>query len=134
MFSKPTVMFTDIEAWAVGYLDTALTASSEPYADGAEVSNRTPDEMPARMVTVRDDGGPRSAVTKVASLAVNVWAETEEDASDLIRLVVALLESATADGPIVGHQATSGPARVPEESGVPHWFASVDLVHRGASF
>lgn len=133
MFSKPAVIFTDVEAWAVGYLAAALTASSEPYTDGAEVSNRTPDEMPARMVTVRDDGGSRLTVTKVASLAVNVWALTEEDASDLMRLVVALLESATGVGAIVGHESTSGPARVPEESGAPHWFASVDLHHRGVS-
>lgn len=132
MFSKPTVIFADVEAWAVGYLDAELTASAEPYAD-ATVSNRAPKRLPARMVTVRDDGGPRSSVTKVASLAVNVWAQTEEDASDLMRLVVALLESATAEGPIVGHESTSGPSRVPEESGVPHWFASVDLVHRGTS-
>lgn len=133
MFSKPAVIFTDVEAWAVGYLQAALDASSEPYAEDVAVSNRTPKRMPARMVTVRDDGGPRSAVTKVASLAVNVWAQSEEDASDLMRLVVALLESATANGPIVGHESTSGPARVPEESGDPHWFGSVNLVHRGAS-
>lgn len=133
MFSKPAVIFTDVEAWAVDYLDTALTASSEPFADGAVVSNRTPDTLPARMVTVRDDGGPRAAVTKVASLAVNVWAQSEEDASDLMRLVVALLESAASDGPIVGHDTTSGPARVPEEGAALHWFASVDLMHRGVS-
>lgn len=133
MFAKPAVVFTDVEAWAVGYLQDALDDSDETFAEDVVVDHVAPETIPARLVTVRDDGGPRFAVTKASSLAVNVWAATEEDASDLIRLVVALLESATGNGPVVGHDATAGPARVVEESGTPHWFASVDLVHRGVS-
>lgn len=134
MFAKPAVVFTDLEAWAVGYLATALAARAESFTEDVTVSNRVPDVIPARLVTVRDDGGSRSAtVTKSSALGVNVWASSEEDASDLARMVVALLENAGGDAPVVGHSGTSGPVRVPEESGTPHWFASVDLVHRGAS-
>lgn len=132
MFAKPAVIFSDVEAWAVEFLDDALTASSEDFAEGVTVSNRAPSPLPARLVTVRDDGGQRFEVTKVAALVVNMWAATEEDASDLARLVVSLLEQAPGDGPIVGHDATLGPARVPEESETPHWFATVDLIHRGS--
>jgi len=133
MFAKPDVVFADLEAWAVTYLVAQLAARAEPFTSGVVVDHITPAPIPARLVTVRDDGGPRGAVTKTSSLAVNVWAATEADASDLVRMVVALLERAVATGPVVGHVSTSGPARVPEESGTPHWFASVDLVHRGTS-
>jgi len=133
MFAKPDVVFTDLEAWAVTYLGAQLAARAEPFTNGVTVDHVTPVPLPARLVTVRDDGGPRGAVTKTSSLAVNVWAATEEDASDLVRMVVALLERSAASGRVVGHVSTAGPARVPEESGTPHWFASVDLVHRGTS-
>lgn len=123
-FSKPAVVFTDVEAWAIAYLAADLAAT---------VSNRTPETFTGELVTVRDDGGPRDAVTKTSSIAVSVWANTEEDASDLVRRVVALLESSAGDGPIVAHASTFGPSRVPEESGTPHWFATVDLVHRGVA-
>jgi hypothetical protein len=123
-FSKPAVIFTDVEAWAITYLATDLAAT---------VSNRTPETIDDELVTVRDDGGPRSEVTKTSSLAVNAWAPTEEAASDLVRMAVALLESSPGSGPIVAHASTFGPSRVPEESGRPHWFATVDLVHRGVA-
>lgn len=132
MFAKPSVVLPDVEAWAVTYLTAALAARVESYAD-ATVSNKVPDETPARLVTVRDDGGPRGEVTRSAAVAVNVWCDTEADASDLARLVVALLEQAPGNGPVVGWSSTAGPTRVPEESGRPHWFATVDLVVRGSA-
>jgi len=134
VFAKPAVVFTDLEAWAVTYLVAALAARAESYASGVTVSNRVPEALPARLVTVRDDGGPRSpTVTKTSSLGVNVWASSAADATDLARLVVALLEQSAGSGPVKGSTATSGPYRVPEQSGTPHWYASVDLVHRGTS-
>lgn len=133
MFNKPAVVFPDVEEWAVTYLTDALGDVDEDYAT-ADVANLAPDTLPVRLVTVRDDGGPRSAhVTKDCSLAVNVWADDEAEASALVRLVVALLEQAPGGAPIVAHVGTSGPVRVPEPSIKPHWFATVDLSVRGAS-
>lgn len=133
MFAKPAVVFTDLEGWAVTYLGTALAARAEDFAEDVTVDHIAPEAITGRLVTVRDDGGQRAEVTKTSSLAVNVWAATQEDASDLVRLVVALLEASPGAGPVVGHASTSGPTRVPEKSEAPHWFASVDLVHRGSS-
>jgi hypothetical protein len=134
VFSKPAVVFTDVEAWAVEYLSDALALIEDDFAADVTVTNVAPETIPARLVTVRDDSGPRSEhVTKTSSMAVNVWAASDEDASDLARLVVALLESSAGSGAVVGHESTFGPSRVPEPSGQPHWFATVDLIHRGVS-
>jgi hypothetical protein len=131
MFAKPPVVFPNVEAWAVAYLTASLGARVEDYADA------TVDIVPradvARMVTVRDDGGPRGDVTRTAAVAVNAWADADADAADLVLLVVALLERAPGNGPIVGYVSTAGPTRVPEESGRPHWFATVDLTVRGSA-
>jgi hypothetical protein len=130
MFAKPPVVFPNVEAWAVAYLTASLGARDEDYADA------TVDIVPssaARIVTVRDDGGPRGDVTRSAAVAVNVWADTDADAADLVLLAVALLEQSPGNGPIVGYVSTAGPTRVPEESGRPHWFATVDLTVRGSA-
>jgi hypothetical protein len=133
-FSKPPVLFPDVKAWAVGYLTGALAGRPEPVASGVAVRTVVPATMPARLVTVRDDGGPRSSdVTKVASLGVNVWAATAADASDLSALVAALFEAAPGDGPVVAHEGASGPFEVAEDTGKPHWYLSVDLRIRGTA-
>lgn len=133
MLNKPPVIFPDAEAWAIGYLKPALAARTEPFASGVTVTNKAPKTMPARLVTVRDDGGPRlDDVRKVASIGVNVWAASMADVSDLARLVAALLEAAPGSGPVVAHLSTSGPYPVAEEaSEKPHRYLSVDLSVRG---
>lgn len=133
MFTRPAVIFPDVEEWAVDYLTAALADREESVAEGVTVDNRVPETMPARLVTVRDDGGPRGQVTRISSIGVNVWAASPADCSDLIRLVVALLEQAPGDDAIVGHDSTSGPLRFAEESTKPHCYASVDLVVRGSA-
>lgn len=133
MLAKPAVVFPDAVAWAVGYLRDALEARPEAVASGVEVAATAPDPIPTRLITLRDDGGPRGAtVTKTNSLALNVWAASEEDAADLMALAVALLEAAPGDGPVVGHAGTSGPFPIPDAD-KPHRYASVDLLFRGVS-
>lgn len=136
MFARPPLRFPDVEAWAVAYLVAALAARpvGETYADNVTVTAYWPDQsMPGRLVVVRDDGGPRvSAVTKLCSLAVNVWAETEEVATDLTLLVAGLLEQAPGNGSVVRHDGATGPARVEESSEKPHRYLTADLVVRGA--
>jgi hypothetical protein len=52
-------------------------------------------------VVVRDDGGQwLGDVRSVARLGVQVWAESQERATDLARLVVALLGGSEGDGPV----------------------------------
>lgn len=133
MLTKPAVVFPDVEAWAITYLKAALTARAESYAGSVTVVRKAPATMPARLITVRDDGGPRlDDVRKVASVGVNVWAATAADCSDLARMVAALLESAPGDGPVVAHLSTSGPFPIADEaSEKPHRYLSVDLSVRG---
>ena len=135
MLGHPAVVFPDGEAWAISYLKAALLARpvGETFADDVTVSNKVPATMPARMVTIRDDGGPRQAVTKTVSFGVNIWAASDADCSALSRLVVALFESSPGNGPVVAHNSTSGPYRVIEESLKPHRYASVDLRVRGGA-
>lgn len=132
-WSTPAVIFPDVKAWATAYVRAALAARTESFASDVTVMGRVPDPRPARLVTIRDDGGPRSAVTKTVSLGVNVWAATEKDCGDLAALVVAILEASAGVGAVVAHTSTFGPAEVAESSGQPHRYASVDLVVRGTA-
>lgn len=132
--ARPPLIFPDVEAWAVAYLAGELAGRPEAYASGVTVTATWPEGViPARLVSVRDDGGPRlDPVTKVAGLGVNVWAATQEDAADLALLVAGLLEGASGVGPVVRHDGGTGPVRVVEESGRPHRYLTADLVVRGA--
>lgn len=132
MIQRPPVVFPSLKAWAVGYLDTWLSLRPESYASGVTVRTKVPSTMPARMVQIADDGGPRGdAVTKVSSVRVNVWAETDTDAEDLALLIAAAFEESPGDGPVVAHLGSFGPYEVPEQSGKPHYLLSVDLGVRG---
>lgn len=128
---RPSILWPDVEAWAVGYLESALSARPEPYAAGVLVSRSVPGTMPPRLVTVRDDGGGRGDVTRSSGLGVNVWAATDGDCSDLARLVCALLEAAAGSGPVKACTGSYGPYPVPEASGKPRRYLSVDLIVTG---
>lgn len=134
MFAAPAVLFPDTKSWAISYLSSALAARPEAVASGVTVAGKVPATMPARLVTIRDDGGPRSsAVTKRVSLGVNVWAGTDQDAAGLAALVAALLEDSSGKGAVVAHLSTSGPVEAVEASGKPHRYLSVDLSVRGTA-
>lgn len=132
--ANPVQVFPDVTSWATTYLRDALAARPEVYASGVTVApwwDGT--DLPARLVTARDDGGPRDGpVTKRCSVAVNVWAATESDAADLAALVAALLEAAAGNGPVVAHDGSTGPVRVPDNTGKSHRYLTADLVVRGA--
>lgn len=128
------VIFADIELWAVGYLRTALLARPEIYADDVRVSNQkaapsvTP--YPVRQVVVRRDGGAQQGLFDFPRLSVRVWASKEQDASDLARLVQALLFVSPGNGPVVAAVVLSGPQGIPDDS-QPQKFLSVQLQVRG---
>lgn len=132
--ARPVLIFPDIGLWATGYLSAALAARNEAYAAGAVVTGYwTADAMPARLVTVRDDGGPREGpVTKRCSVAVNVWADTEKDCTDLALLVAGLLEEAPGQGAVVAHDGATGPVWVRDNTSKAHRYLTADLVVRGA--
>lgn len=136
--SLDVVLFDDIELVTTTALRAALTARAEPYTDDVYVSISSPadpatgePETPARMVTIRRDGGPRvSQVRDQARIAVNVWADTEQECNDLARMTAALLWAMPDGDPIVRVEQTSGPSTIPDDR--PRKYMTFDVDHRGA--
>ena len=125
------VVFPDVELWAATYLRAALGARPESFAD-AYVSNAVPNPRRDRMVIVRRDGGPRvSAATEAARMGVRVFAKSEQDATDLARLVRALLWIAPDGDPVCAVRDLSGPSAVADESGQPLRYFTLEIVVRG---
>lgn len=121
------VIFPDVELWATGYLRTALTAYGYP---GVFVSNRRENQTTA--VWVRRDGGAQlDQVREAPRLGVNVFAPTEQAATDLARTVSALLVAAPNGAPVARVREVTGPSPVVDESG-PRRFMSFELVVRGS--
>jgi hypothetical protein len=125
----------DVELWATGYLRTALVARPESYAvarvDNAKASEKVR-PYPARQVVVRRDGGPQDGLFDNARLTVRVWADDEQDAADLARLVRALLMVAPGNGPVVRVESSTGPQGVPGDS-QPQKFFTADVQTRGSA-
>lgn len=128
----PNIVFPDVELAVVDYLRAALVARPEPFAD-TTVDIRVPNPIPARLVQIRRDGGPRLDKTREAArVAVNIFAPTEADATDLARLCRALLWAAPDGNPIVRVIDISGPVAIPDESQRKRRFFTVEVWVRGA--
>lgn len=128
---RPVVVFPDVEAWAVGYLQAALATRPEVYAADVHVSTSVPKPRRDRMVVIRRDGGPRlDVVREAARLAVRVWAMTEKDAAGLTQLVRALLAASPGDGPARRYTEVAGPVSIADESGQPLRFFTAELIIR----
>jgi hypothetical protein len=129
----PLVTFPDVELVTTAYLRTALAARPEACATGVKVGTRTPNPRPARLITIRRDGGPRLDVAREAArIGVNVWAATEQDVSDLANLVRALLWSAPNGAPICKVTELTGPTPVVDASATPLRYMTFELLCRGS--
>lgn len=121
------IIFPDVELWATGYLRTALASHGYP---SMFVSNKR--ETQTTAVWVRRDGGPTlDHVREAARLGVNVFAPTEQAATDLARTVSALLRAAADGSPVVLVTQTSGASPIPDESG-PRRYMTFEITVRGA--
>lgn len=130
----PAIVFPDTELWATTYLRAQLAARDESYAQDVHVDTKVPTSRPARLVTIRRDGGPRlDVVRETARLGINIWAETEQAANDLARLVRALMGACAGDGPILRAGRSTGPAAVPDASQQHRRFLTVELDVRGTT-
>ena len=125
------VVFPDVELWAATFLRDALLARAESYAAVDIVSNRVPTTRRNRMVIVRRDGGNSDGLRDVARLSVQVWAMTEQDATDLARLVAALLWAAPDGDPVLMVRQQSGPTPIADTSGQPLRYLVFDIHTRG---
>lgn len=125
------VTFTDVEAWACAWLHDQLAQRPEPHAHGVYVSSQVPNPRMDRMVILRRDGGPRlDVVREVARLDVRVWASSDGEVADLTALVRGLLAATVGEGPVRGYSEVAGPITVPEESGQPLRYFTVELIAR----
>ena len=127
----PVVIFPDVELWAASYLRTALADRPEAYAAGVYVGNTVPETRQDRMVVIRRDGGPTSRLRDTARLTVNVWGQSDQEATDLARLVGALLWAAPDGDPVIYITQPTGPTPVADPSRQPLRLQTFELTVRG---
>lgn len=122
----------DADLWWIVYLRGALVGRTESYAQGVHFDRKVPNPRRDRMVIVRRDGGNVSGVFDNPRISFDVWAKTEQDATDLSRLIVALaFEAAGVDG-CTRVRHNSGPNSVPDPSGQPRRLSLIEATHRAA--
>ena len=131
MAAWPVVVLPDVEMWATTYLRAALADRPEAYAADVYVSNAVPETRRDRMVVVRRDGGPRSRLWETARLTVNVWGSSEQEATNLARLVGALLWAAPDGDPVIYITQPTGPTPVADPSRQPLRLQTFELTVRG---
>lgn len=126
------VVEPDVELVVIGIIRGFLAGRVEDYAQDVKVDRRTPVTIPLRLVTVRDDGGPRIDVARwQPRIGVNVYADTDQNAADLARMVAAGLWAAADGAPIRKVIRPTSPVRVPEVNDKPHLYFSCELIIKG---
>lgn len=131
-WQPPRVVFPDTELVLTGLLRDALAARPEPYAADVYVGTKVPNPRRPRMVTIRRDGGlVVDGLLDEARVGINVWADTEQDANDLTRLVSALLWASSDGKPICRVEPISGSIAVADESGQPLRYLAFEIRLRG---
>lgn len=120
------IVFPDVEMWAATYLKAAL--ASHGYAGMSVVNVRT---ATVPQVWVRRDGGPVvDQLREVARLGVNVFATSEQKATDLARTVAALLRAGATGDPVTRVQQTAGPSPIADAVG-PRRYMTFEITTRG---
>lgn len=141
---QPTpLLFPDVELVLTAYLRSALAGRPESYAQDVYVSNRVPHPRRDRMVIIRRDGGSGDGLFDAARVSFRVWAgvplrtgghgPNEKAATDLSRLVNALLRAAPNGNPIVRVVPQSGPTPVPDDSEQSLRYSVADVYTRAAN-
>lgn len=112
------LIFPDIELVLTGRFRTALASRSEPFAQDVFVSNTVPAARRDRMLIVRRDGGTQAEMRDRPRATFLVWADSEKEADDLARLVMALAPTFVDGSPILAAPLSgrSGPFPVADES------------------
>jgi hypothetical protein len=123
----------DADLWWTVYIRGALVGRSEPYASGVYVGRSVPTERRDRMVLIRRDGGNVTGLFDHPRVALDIWAKTDIDATNLAQLVVALaLRAPLAGAGVTDVIHLSGPNAVPDESRQPRRLCLIEATHRVA--
>lgn len=93
----------------------------------AEAFQDVPPDRPARFITVERTGGPREFVRELPTFAVQCWAESRWQASELARVTASNLE-AMVSHPAVGRVTVSSTYNFPSPDGEPRYQLTVELV------
>lgn len=127
------ILYPDIELVLTGRYRTALGTRLEAYAQDVYVSNTVPTTRRDRMVVVRRDGGTPAELRDRPRVSIRVWAMTEQDATDLALLVLALAPTFADGAPIIAvpDSGKSGPFPVPDSSGQHLRLITVEFHTRG---
>jgi hypothetical protein len=122
----------DAELWWITYLKASLVGRVEPYASGVYFDRRVPTTRRDRMVIVRRDGGFVRGLFDLSRVSLDVWAKTEQDATNLAALIVGLALGAPLDSDAVSVTHISGPNDVADPSGQPRRQSLIEAKHRAA--
>lgn len=120
----------DADLWWIVYLRGALVGRTEPYASGVYFDRRVPATRRDRMVIVRRDGGNISGAFDRPRVALDVWAKTEADATNLAGLIIALALDAPGTNGCTRVAHLSGPNDVADPSGQPRRLSLIEATHR----
>lgn len=120
------VMQVDAPLWATGYLRAFLAERDEPFAGNVWVGKNRPTTNLPRMVSIVRDGGSVRGLIDNPRLRVRVWADKDQEASDLARLVVAAFKVSPGSGPVLSVSSVFGPSPVADSS-QPQYLVNVEL-------
>ena len=135
------VLFPIATGPVIAGLKAFLAGRAEPYADDVWFGTELPATKTARMVTVRDDGGPTEGTLERRQLGFNVWAESRLNAELLARLLMGGLRTLPDGDPITSTANFSGPFKVTDEqtdlvvvgsTTLSHFFFTARVSVRGA--
>ena len=121
----------DADLWWIVYLRGALVGRVESYASNVYFDRRVPTTRRDRMVIVRRDGGSSDELFDRPRIALDVWAKTEQDATNLSNLIIALAKVAPLEGAgVVNVVHEAGPNPVEDPSGQPRRLSLIEATHR----
>lgn len=115
----PLITFPDIEAWATEWLFEQVSQTDYAWASKITFDNVIPrtDDRPEYLVVISRDGGPTLEHMDKPRIRVNVLAPTEQESSEITRVIGGLLLIARTDPstPVV-KAVVNGAFRVPDET------------------
>lgn len=121
----------DADLWWTEYLRSAFAGRAESYAQNLYIGRAVPESRRDRMVLCRRDGGALIGLFDQPRVAFDVWAKTEQDATNLASLVIALaLKAPLAGAGVTNVRHLSGPNAVADESKQPRRLSLIEATHR----
>lgn len=129
------VIFPDVEKVLVAALKAELSSRSEPVAANVHVSTIKPSPKmspyPTKIITVRSDGGTHlDHVRRMERLGLSIYADTYSDASELARLVEALVRTLTSNE-IKLIDVVLSPVRIDEAGAQEHRYMTLQIITKG---